>query len=188
MKFFLALALSAAALFAQTPCIDQAKAGIVGVCLDSKAPVTSKDAAFVGTVPGVAGYLVDPVLPTAISYEFVTKEQALAIIELIKFANPGSQLTLKDTGETSFSFPPFRELRYFNDGGLTAPRIYTVVGTIKMGDVDLQTVFEPGWFLNVTRLLYKGSYDTQELGYPFGNTKLVVVAQMGGAFPKWVGK
>ncbi len=186
LGLFLAVGLAASAAFGQTPCIDAAKKGVVASCLDIQAKVTRADAQFVAVNP-IPGYSVSPDLSYSQALEFATKEQALAVIELIKFAAPGSNLVLKDVGPSQ-SFPPFRELRYFNDGGLFAPRLYEISGTIALATGPLPTLFEPGWLINVERLIYGGSFETQAL-YPWGKDRLIVFQQFeGSAFPKWVGR
>lgn len=184
LKVFLLSLVACVASFAQTPCIDQAKLGKVGTCLTSSSRATSADAKFVATTE-IPGYVVYPDLPYSLSLEFATKEQATALCALLIFQYPGSTFNIADTG-SSFSFPPFRELLYLNAGGMFDKRVYTVTGTININGVPFQTVFEPGWFINVTGAIYGGSLETQNR-FPFGKDKVVAVPELGGASPKWVG-
>lgn len=158
---------------AQTPCIDAARQGKLGLCLSATVPVTRADAQFVPVSP-IKGYTVDPDLPYTMALEFSTKEQATAIVELVKFFYPGSDLTLIDNGTTSFSYPPFRMLKYFNQGGMYDPRYYVVQGTIQIDGSDLPTNFIPGWFLNVHRLIIAPK-----------STTVTAVVELGGAYPHW---
>lgn len=182
-RLVLLLALGIIPVFSQTPCIEQAKKGEIGTCLNIRVPVTEADAKFVPVV-AMPNYVVYPQLPYSLQLEFSTKEQALAIVELVKFAAPGSKLVVKDVGSGQ-SFPPFRELVYYNDGGLFAPRLYEISGTIPTVNGNQPTTFEPGWFINVYRLLYGGSYTGNQ--FPFGKDRVVVMEENGGAYPKWVG-
>lgn len=185
-RLLLLLTLAIAPAFCQTPCIEAAKTGVVGSCLDRTVRVTPGDAQFVPVTP-VKGYTVDPTVPYSIALEFSTKEQAQALVELIKFVAPGSKLTINDLG-SQFTFAPFRQLQYFNAGGLFDPRVYYITGTVRLADVDYQVSFEPGWFVNVTRLIYRGSNSAGDFGFPQGADRVAVVVQFGGAQPLWVGK
>jgi len=173
MRKLALLFLLALPAFCQTPCIDDARQGKVGLCINATVPVTRADAQFVAVSP-IPGYVVDPDVPYTTALEFSTKEQATAIIELVKFFYPGSNLTLVDNGATSFSYPPFRTLKYFNQGGMFEPRYYVVQGTIQIDGSDFQTNFIPGWFLNVSRLIMAP-----------GAMKVVSVVELGGAYPHW---
>lgn len=184
-KYILMLILATAACFAQTPCIQDAQNGKVGLCLTMTVKVTDADAQFVPVWP-VQGYHVDPTLPYSMKLEFSTMEQSLAIASLITFRYPGSKLTITDTG-TNYSFPPFRALKYFNDGSMFAPRIYTMGGTVRVQGSDFRVNFEPGWTINVIKLIYGGSYEMQEQGYPFGSSMLILFFEQGIYQPVWVG-
>lgn len=172
-KRFLLLLTLAVPAFCQTPCIDDARTGKVGSCLNQTVPVTRADAQFVTAVT-IPGYVVAPDVPYLLSLQFATQEQALAIVELIKFNYPGSTLTLVDNGVSSNSYPPYKVLKYFNAGGLYDPRIYTASGTIVVDGVAYQTNFIFGWFINVSKLIFLP-----------GSTGLTAVAELGGAYPHW---
>lgn len=184
-KLFLMLVLAGVSLFAQTPCIEDAKAGKVGQCFDVSVPVTGNDARYV-PVQVISGYTVSPAISRSLAFEFSSQEQAVALSALITKLFPGSKLTVSDYGN-QFYFSPFRKLQYFNDGGLFAPRLYQISGTVMLDGTATPIAFSVGWSINVVRLLYGGSFETQELGYPYGNYFLTVVVSSGLAQPVWVG-
>lgn len=114
-------------------------------------------------------YHVEPTLGYSERLEFCTRRQVNDLFDLIKSIDPSADLTITDIGEKRV-LPPFRQLKYFNAGGLDDPRIYQVDGTIG----DLQTTFEPGWLINVKHIIET----------PWA-TKLVLNKQFGGIYPGW---
>ena len=171
-----------------TDCILKAKQGIIGDCFKNIVPVTPADAKYTSYDGVKIQYVVDPTIPYPTQLEFSTFEQAQALQSLIEFYYPGSNLTIDDYAG-NFSFYPFRRLVYLNDGGLLAPRLYRITGTINLdGDTPTPTQFSVGWVINVKRILQGGLNPwTQQAGYPDGNSKLVTVNEMGLAQPEWTG-
>ncbi len=173
-----------------TACLLQALKGIVGDCLKVTVPVTPADAMYVpyDSERPVQGYIVDPTIPVATQYEFCTLEQAQAIQAILQSKLPGSDLTITDY-VSSFSFPPFRKILYTNDGGLFAPRLYKLSGTLVFPEGGSQpTQFSIGWLINVKGVLFRGiNMYTERMGYPVGNSDLVLVNEFGNFVPEWVG-
>ena len=173
-----------------TPCLLAALKGIVGDCLKVTATVTPADAMYMPYDPErpVLGYIVDPSIPVATQYEFSTLEQAQAIQAILQFKYPGSDLTITDY-VSSFSFSPFRKIQYMNDGGLFAPRLYKIIGTLNIPDGgQAPTQFSVGWLVNVKGVLFRGINTwTERMGYPVGTSDLILVNEMGLLQPEWVG-
>lgn len=169
-----------------TDCIVKAKQGIIGDCFKTIVPVTPADAKYTGYDGTKLQYVVDPTIPYPTQLEFSTFEQAQALQSLIEFYYHESNLTIDDYSG-NFSFYPFRKLVYLNDGGLMAPRLYRVTGTIKLDGTDTPTQFSVGWVINVKRIIQNGYNPWTQADYPAGNIKLVVVNEMGLAQPEWTG-
>ena len=173
-----------------TSCLLSALKGIVGDCLRVTAAVTPFDALYVPYDPEhpFPGYIVDPSIPMPTQYEFSTLEQAQAIQAILQFKYPGSDLTITDYA-ANFSFAPLRKIPYKNDGGLFAPRLYKISGTLNIPDGgQVQTQFSVGWLINVKGVMFRGINPyTEKMGYPVGNSDLVLVSEFGNMTPEWVG-
>ena len=172
-----------------TPCIIAAMKGLIGDCLRTETYVGDGDAQWVAYDPNnpVKGYTVDPSLPYGIKLEFATFEQAQALQALLEKRFPGSTLAITDYAG-NFVYPPYRKLQYFNDGGLYAPRLYEIKGTLNIPEGVTPTEIHVGDFINRKGVVMGGMNPwTEQLGYPAGNTDIVVVVEMGMAQPEWVG-
>ncbi len=171
-----------------TPCILAAMNGQVGDCLRMTAPWI-REAIWVAYDPAnpMKGYTVDPVIPYSIQVEFSTFEQAQALQALLEKRYPGSTLKITDYA-ANFAYPPFRKLQYLNDGGLYSPRLYKITGTLNLPEGPTPTEIPIGYFINVKGVIMGGMNNyTEALGYPAGNTDIVIVGEMGLAQPEWVG-
>ena len=170
-----------------SPAIELAKQGTLADIFDTIVPVTEQDAQFVHFNDN-SRYQLEPALSAYDKIQFSSLEQALALVALINFKYPGSQLTVVDNA-IAFAYPGFRKLQYGNAGGLSDPRVYKVIGTISVDGVDSPTEFNVGYNINVKRILQGGiNLWTAKLGYPEGNSTLVVVNEMGLDQPEWVGQ
>ena len=172
-----------------TPCIIAAMKGQVGDCLRITMPVTPADAQWVAYDPNnpVKGYTVDPRLAYALQLEFSTFEQAQAVQAVLENRYPGSTLKIVDYAN-NFTYAPYRKLQYLNDGGLYAPRLYSIYGTLALPDGPTPTEIKVGYFINVKGVIMGGANPyTEQLGYPAGNTDFVIVGEMGLAQPEWTG-
>lgn len=187
-KILLVLTLAVAPAFCQTPCIDAAKTGKVGDCLASTVPVTIGVATMQAGSTAPAGYNSDPNVPQSIKLEFSTPEQAQALVELIKFRYPGSVLSVQDYSN-QFDYG-YRRLVYqggINLNQMFSPQVLRITGTVMVNGQSFPTTFSAGWSINVVKLIYGGSYEMQEQGYPFGGTTLLMFFEGGSYQPVWVG-
>lgn len=130
---------------------------------------TPQDAQYVRLSTDITYPGFSAALPYRETLEFCTLTQCNALLKLISVLVPENNLKVTDIGELRV-YPPFSAFKYFNAGGPDDPRIYQIEGTIG----DLQTIFEPGWLINVKHLIEKP-----------GATKLKLVEQLGGIFPDW---
>lgn len=172
-----------------TPCIIAAMQGTIGDCLRTETYVSPGDAQWTAYDPNnpVKGYTVDPRIPYSLQLEFSTFEQAQAMQALLEKRYPGSVLKITDYA-ANFSYPPYRKLQYLNDGGMYAPRLYEITGTLNLPEGATQTEIHVGYLINVKGVIMGGANPwTGKLGYPDGNTELVIVNEMGLAQPEWVG-
>ena len=173
-----------------TPCLLAAAKGIVGDCLRSIVPVSPADALYVvyDSEKPLANYVVEPAIPAMTQMEFSTLEQALAILTILQTKYPGSDLALYDY-VSNFAFPPFRKIQYFNDGGLYVPRMYKIAGTLNIpGGGQVPTQFSVGWLVNMKGVFFRGINNwVERMGYPSGNSDIILVNEFGNLVPEWVG-
>jgi hypothetical protein len=76
-----------------------------------------------------------------------------------------SKVEIRDDGP-SYSFPPFRYLAYLRANG---PKLYTLAGTVAGNGVDTPILQSAGYFINNTRLIAKGQFNSQPQGVEFGD-------------------
>lgn len=162
--------------------------GKVGPCFDERVPVTPLDARFVAW-PGSSAKFVNPEVTDGDAVrKFCTLEQAQCMAELLKFAYPGSDIQIVDY-PGALSWPGFRSMEYVNAGGLEDPRIYKLSGTVKLNGADgpdLPISCYPAEYIRY-KIVNFGMPDAEQLGYPYGATKLVAMNYFGMARPLWTG-
>lgn len=172
-----------------TPCIIAAMKGLISDCLRTETYVSPGDAQWVAYDPNnpVKGYTVDPKIPYSLQLEFSTFEQAQALQALLEVRYTGSTLKITDYA-SNFTYPPYRKLQYLNDGGLYAPRLYEITGTLNLPEGPTHTEIHVGYLINVKGVIMGGTnLWTGKLGYLDGNLDLAIVNEMGLAQPEWVG-